>query len=127
MSITTFKRLNQQTIQTFLNICNKEIKKGNCHLVNRSIDLNGKKINSKQALLNIGILTKKQLWNYILDLKVSECLKVTFDHNKKMDNNSEIYIFKKKINQKEVYIKLTLRESGVICISFHESYEKASD
>ena len=41
-----------------------------------------------------------------------------------MDMNSEIFEFKTNINNKKVYIKLTLRtirEDTIICLSFHES------
>ena len=42
--------LNKETIKTFLKICQKEIAKGNCHLINRNLDINGKIINTKQVL-----------------------------------------------------------------------------
>lgn len=119
--------LDKKTIELFLKISKKEIKKGNCHFINRNLNINGKKINSKQALLDIGIMKKETLWNYILELEESDCVKIDFDYNKKMDNNTEIYVFKKLINKKEIYIKLTMRQSGVICISFHESYKKESE
>lgn len=119
--------LDIEATRIFLKMCKREISKGNCHLVNRTININGKIINSKQALLNLGIMKKEQIWNYILELKVEDCIKVDIDYNKKMDNNTEIYVFKKIINKKEVYIKLTMRTSGVICISFHESYKKESE
>ena len=118
--------LDKEAIKIFLKVCQREIKKGNCHFVNRVLEINGKKINSKQALLNIGIMKKETIWKYILELKETDCIKIDFDYNKKRDYNSEIYVFQKWINKKEIYIKLTMRQSGIICISFHENYQKVS-
>lgn len=114
--------LDKSAIQIFLKTCKKEISKGNCHFVNRNLNIDGKIINSKQALINLGIMKQEQIWQFILELKVTDCIKVDFDNNPKMDMNSEVYIFKKKINGKIVYIKLTIRKQGIVCISFHESY-----
>lgn len=119
--------LDKQTVRIFLRICHKEILKGNCHFINRNLNINGRIINSKQALLDIGILKKETIWEHILSLTENECIKIDFDYDKKRDSNTEIYVFKKIINRKDVYIKLTMRESGVICISFHESYKKESE
>lgn len=114
--------LDKTAIKAFLAICKKEMKQGNCYFVNRTLIVNGKRITSKQALLDLGIMKKEQIWNYVLELKVTDCIKVDFDNNPKMDMNSEIYVFKKIINKKTAYIKLTMRTKGIICISFHESY-----
>lgn len=114
--------LDKNTIQIFLNICHKEISNGNCQLINRVLTINDKKITTKQSLLNIGITKKEQIWNHILTLEEKNCIKIDFDHDRKRDTNSEIYIFKKNINKKDVYIKLTIRKVGIVCISFHESY-----
>lgn len=119
--------LDKETTKTFLKICHREINKGNCHFINRTLNINGRQINSKQALLDIGIMNKEQIWNYVLELTENDCISIEFDHDKKRDNNAEIYIFVKKINEKNVYIKLTMRKSGIICISFHKSYKKESE
>lgn len=114
--------INKKAIELFLKICRKEIAKGNCHFINRTLKINGYKIDAKQALLDLGIMKRNQIWQHILELKINDCIKIDFDYDKKRDNNTEIYIFKKIINRKDVYIKLTMRPSGIICISFHESY-----
>lgn len=114
--------LDKSTISLFLTTCKKEIKKGNCHFINRNLIIKGKTVTSKQALLDLGIMNKKQIWSHILELCETDCIKIDFEKNPKRDMNSEIYIFKKKINNKMVYIKLTMRSEGIICISFHESY-----
>ena len=83
-------------------------------------------ISSKQALLDIGITNKKQIWDIILTLEEKDCVKVDFDYDKKRDTNSEMFIFKKEYNKSiiyiYIYIKLTMRKKGIICISFHKSY-----
>lgn len=115
--------LNQDTVKSFLIICKKEIKKGNRQLIPRTIEKDGKVISFKQLLLDLNIMKIEQIWDYILQLECFECQKIDFDYDKKRDFNSEIFVFKKLINNKNIYIKLTIREPrGVICISFHESY-----
>lgn len=122
--ICLISTLDKETVKIFLKICRKEISRGNCHFINRTLNINGKLVTSKQALLEIGIMKKETIWNYVLELNETDCIKIDFDYDKRRDNNSEIYIFKKRINRKDVYIKLTMRKIGVICISFHESYKK---
>ena len=81
-------------------------------------------IGYKDALLNIGILKINDIWKYIINLKEKECFRISRDYNFKMDMNSGIFEFKTNINNKKVYIKLTLRtirEDTIICLSFHES------
>ena len=115
--------LDIDAINTFLKICKKEIKNKNCHFVGyRAININGKKISAKQALIDIGIMKYQDIWKYILDLEVNDCIKVDRDRDYSRDMNSEVYIFRKMINSKIVYIKLTINDRGLICISFHESY-----
>ena len=67
-------------------------------------------------------MSEKDVWDFVLSLEVEDCIDVGFDRDRKRDTNSEIFIFKKKLGKKQVYVKLTLRESGVICLSFHEDY-----
>ena len=45
------------------------------------------------------------------------------DRDSHRDYNSKILIFIKKINHKDVYIKLTINRKGLLCLSFHESYK----
>lgn len=115
--------LELDTVNSFLKICKSEIKKKNCYFVGyRKINIDGKLISAKQALIDIGIMKEKEIWDYILTLEKSDCVKVEKDYDNFRDMNSEVYVFKKIINKKLVYIKLTLNNRGVICISFHESY-----
>lgn len=114
-------RLDKEAVKDFLKVCSREILKGHCHIVSRELNINGRIISSKQALLEIGIMNPKQLWDYVLELTEDECIKVDFDYDPKRDYNSEFFVFKKIINKKTIYIKLTMRKRGIICLSFHES------
>lgn len=115
--------LNLDAVNSFLNTCRKEIKKGNHYFVGyRKININGKKISAKQALIDIGIMKEKDIWKHIQSLEVNDCVKIDRDYDRSRDMNSEIYVFKKIINTKMVYIKLTINNRGIVCISFHESY-----
>ncbi len=115
--------LDINAVKTFLKSCKREIKKKNCYFVGyRTITINGQKISAKQALIDIGIMKIQDIWKYILDLEVNDCIKVDRDRDYSRDTNTEVYIFQKIINSKLVYIKLTMNHKGIICISFHESY-----
>lgn len=115
--------LDLDTINSFLKTCKNEIDKRNCYFVGyRKISINGKVISAKQALIDIGIMKEKDIWNHIKNLEAKDCVKIDRDKDYSRDMNSEVYVFKKIINSKLVYIKLTINERGVICISFHESY-----
>ena len=115
--------LDLDTVNSFLKTCKNEIKKRNCYFVGyRKININGKIISAKQALIDIGIMKEKDIWNHILTLEKSDCVKIDRDRDYFRDMNSEVYVFKKIISGKIVYIKLTMNDRGVICISFHESY-----
>lgn len=115
--------LDLDTVNLFLKICKNEIKKGNCYFVGyRKININGKIISAKQALIDIGIMKEKDIWKHIQTLETKDCIKIDRDRDYSRDMNSEVYIFKKIINSKLIYIKLTINDRGVICISFHESY-----
>ena len=73
-------------------------------------------------MIDIGIMKEKDIWKHILALDVNNCVKIERDRDYSRDMNSEVYVFLKRINGKMVYIKLTINERGIICISFHESY-----
>lgn len=115
--------LDLYTVNLFLKTCKNEIDKRNCYFVGyRKININGKVISAKQALIDIGIMKEKDIWKHIQALDAKDCVKIERDKDYSRDMNSEVYVFKKIINSKLVYIKLTINERGVICISFHESY-----
>ncbi len=117
--------LDKDAVNSFLNICKKEIKRKRCIFVDyRILEINGKKISAKQALIDIGIMKISDIWNYVLKLTKEDCIKIDHDRDYLRDMNSEIYIFRKVINGKDVYIKLTINDKGVLCISFHESYKR---
>ena len=88
------------SINLFLNICKKEIKKGNCYFAGyRILDMNWKYVSAKQALINIGIMNINEIWRHISNLEMKDCIKIDYDHDISKDMNSEIYIFKKIINR----------------------------
>ena len=117
--------LDNAALKYFLKISKDLIKKRKRIIVPRDYIINGEIINYKQAIIDIGIVKTDDVWNYVLDLKESECINVSIDHDRKRDFNSEMFEFVKNINGKDVYIKLTLRTSRnndiLVCLSFHES------
>lgn len=123
-------KLDEDAVKIFLRVARREIEKNNVYFVGyRNVYSNGRKLNAIRALLDIGIMSSKEIWEYIYNLKESECIDVTTDYDLKRDYNSEIFIFKKQINKKMVYIKLTINNKGLLCLSFHlnnggNEYEK---
>lgn len=115
--------LDISTVDSFLNICKREIKKGNCFFVGyRNLKINGKFVSAKQALIDIGIMKISDIWKCVINLNCNDCVKIGRDYDSSRDMNSEVYVFKKMINGNLVYIKLTLNDRGVVCISFHKDY-----
>ncbi len=110
-------------VKSFLKISKDLIRRKKRYIEPRTYDINRKKVNYKQAIIDIGIINKEDIWKYILELKEEDCFDVSFDRDTRRDTNSEIFEFKKEINKKNVYIKLTYRETNqglVVCLSFHE-------
>ena len=89
----------------------------------RELNINGKILTAKQALYEIGIFHEKEIWNYILELNSADLIKIEMDRDIHRDYNSEIFVFIKEINGKDIYIKLTINRKGLLCLSFHESYK----
>ena len=119
--VSTLSEISKQAIKPFLNLCKREIKKGNYKFINtRLVKVNGKYISASKALVDIGIFKEKEIWKYILNLEEKDCIDVSNDYDSKRDFNTEIYEFIIYINGKKVYIKLTYRNK-VVCLSFHES------
>lgn len=116
---------DKHIVELFLNAARREIDKGNCYFLgSRILNIDGEKVLAYEALQNLGIKRIKEIWNYIYNLKPNECVKVDWDYKPYKGNrdfSSEIYVFKKLINNNKVYIKLALNERGVLCISFHKS------
>lgn len=109
-------------VTSFLKTVKKEIKRGHRVFIGyRSISSNGKIVNAKQGLLDIGVVKASDIWKYIFELEPNECFRIGFDYDKSRDMNSELFEFIKKINKKNVYIKLFLNNRGVVCLSFHIS------
>ncbi len=115
--------LDIDAVNIFLKTCKREIEKKNCCFIGyRTLNINGKMVSAKQALIDIGIMKVQDIWKHIKNLEVKDYIKIDRDFDYSRDMNSEVYVFKKIINDKLVYIKLTMNDRGIICISFHESY-----
>ena len=114
--------IDNVVVESFLKTVKREIKKGNRSFVgHRNVCSNGKVISAKQALLDIGIVKIKEIWDVILNLEVSDCFRISMDYDKTRDMNSEIFEFIKVYNKLNVYIKLLINDRGVVCLSFHIS------
>ena len=112
--------LDLSAVNTFLKMANKEIDNNNVYFVGyRSVEYNNKIVNARQALLDIGIVKEKEIWDHVKELKPDNCFRISKDRDSKRDYNTEIYEFKKIINRKLVYIKLTINNRGLLCLSFH--------
>lgn len=112
--------LDLAAVNSFLIIARKEIDKNNAYFVYyRNVKSGNKVVNARQALLDIGIIKISEIWNHIKELQPSDCFRISRDRDFSRDFNAEIYEFKKIINRKNVYIKLTINDKGLLCISFH--------
>ena len=117
-------KIDEFAVNAFLNTSKKLIHKNKKQFIwYRELKINGKILTAKQALYDIGIFHEKELWNYILELNPTELIKIEMDRDSHRDYNSEMFVFIKKINHKDVYIKLTINRKGLLCLSFHESYK----
>jgi hypothetical protein len=113
-------KLDIESARMFLKMAAKEIKNKNYYIIPHKY-VNGRKIKSVELIYKIGISNVNDIWNYILELTSEDCVDVSMDYDSKRDMNTEIYEFKKIINGKKVYIKLTIRNK-LICMSFHTDY-----
>ena len=120
----SLSKLDEFAVNSFLITAKKLIHEDKKQFVwYRELNINGKILTAKQALYDIGIFHEKELWNYILELNPTELIKIDMDRDSHRDYNSEMFIFIKKINHNDVYIKLTINRKGLLCLSFHESYK----
>ena len=112
--------LDLSAVTTFLKMANKEIDNNNVQFIYyRKVEYNNKVVTARQALLDIGIIKEEEIWKHVKELKPENCFKISKDRDYKRDYNTEIYEFKKIINKKVVYIKLTINNRGLLCLSFH--------
>lgn len=112
--------LDLAAVNSFLITARKEIDKNNAYFVYyRNVKSGNKVVNARQALLDIGIIKISEIWNHIKELQPRDCFRISRDRDFDRDFNAEIYEFKKIINRRNVYIKLTINDKGLLCISFH--------
>lgn len=113
--------IDLDVVESFLKIVRRDVLKGNVHFVNRQVHYGDKRISSYQALLDLGIRNKKELWKYILNLSPTDCIKISRDYDFSRDYNDDMYEFIIFINSIKIYIKLTINNRGTLCLSFHKS------
>jgi hypothetical protein len=81
----------------------------------------GRTINYVQALLELDIADVDEAWEYVLSLTPAH-----YHSGPKKDRDrpdgSDVWVFKRKINNINTYIKLKTDERGCICISFHRDW-----
>ena len=112
--------LDLAAVNLFLITARKEIDKNNAYFVYyRNVKSGNKVVNARQASLDIGIIKISEILNHIKELQPSDYFRISRDRDFSRDFNAEIYEFKKNINRKNVYIKLTINDKGLLCISFH--------
>lgn len=112
--------LDLQVVTIFLKTAKREIEQNNVHFVcYRNVKYNNKEVNAKQALLDIGIIKEEEIWKHVKELRPEDCFRISKDRDFKRDYNYEMFEFKKIINKKTVYIKLTINQKGLLCLSFH--------
>lgn len=120
----SLSKLDEFAVNSFLITAKKLIHENKKQFIwYRELNINGKILTAKQALYDIGIFHEKEIWNYILELNSTDLIKIEMDRDSHRDYNSEMFIFIKKINDKDIYIKLTINRKGLLCLSFHESYK----
>ncbi|MEC1410834.1 hypothetical protein P9C93_09525 [Bacillus safensis] len=116
--------LHHQNSKSFLKEAKRLISRGKYDFIPRTYDHpTGKKVRFKEALLDIGLTEPNQIWQEILNLKPSECVKGPELDVARPREGKVIWIFKKEINGVIVYIKLRIRTKGdCVCLSFHEDW-----
>ena len=108
-------------VKHFLSLARNEIRKGNFRLEPRkNIKVDGTAKNYKQCLFDLSI-TIEGVKEKIYSLKEEECYRISFDYDSSRDYNSEIFEFLTNVNNIITYIKLTINNVGLLCLSFHKS------
>ncbi|MBP3952224.1 type II toxin-antitoxin system MqsR family toxin [Bacillus suaedae] len=77
--------------------------------------------NYLEALLDIGLTTPAEVWNYILDLTPADYFSGP-DQDRNGENGFNLWTFKTEINEVNTYIKLKIDERGCVCLSFHKDW-----
>lgn len=112
--------LDYASAESFLKMAAREINNNNVYLVPFKY-IKGRRVRTVQLLNKIGLKSPNDIWNYILTLTKEDCIDISFDHDISRDYNTKMYEFKKEINNKKVYIKLTIRNK-LVCMSFHTDH-----
>ncbi|WP_407270771.1 hypothetical protein [Radiobacillus sp. PE A8.2] len=81
----------------------------------------GTQINYLQALLDLDIGNIDEAWGYVLSLSPNHYHAGPIPDRDRPDSN-DMWVFKRKINDIDAYIKLKIDNRGCVCISFHEDW-----
>lgn len=112
--------IHKSQISLFLLETKELIASNKKHFVKRTYSLSsGEKISSIDAVLDIG-LTLKQAWHEVLNLSPDNYF--TGPKRDRDGSDGDVWVFKKIINGKLVYIKLKIDARGSVCMSFHEDW-----
>lgn len=115
------KTIDINAVKQFLNVAKREIANSNYVLRKRKdIDIGTSVVDYREALLDLSI-TPKGVRQKLLELEAEECFDISMDHDKSRDFNSEMYEFITYVNGIKTYIKMTMNEETIICLSFHRS------
>lgn len=75
-----------------------------------------------EALLDIGIANVERAWDEILTLSPHHYFRgPSIDYDRPNDK-TQIYEFKKEVNEIIVYIKLKIDNRGCVCMSIHKDW-----
>lgn len=111
----------QDAADLFLKSVKRFVNSGLWKIISRKVSYDGKTVDWKQALVDLGIVNVKDAAYYLTNLKAQECFNISKDHDYKRDNNDDMYEFITYVNGIKTYIKLTINNFGVVCLSFHKS------
>jgi hypothetical protein len=109
--------------KAFLREAKQLISMGEKDFIKRTYDHpNGKKINWKEALLEIGLTSPNQVWEEALKLTPTDYVDGPCIDIDRPKDGKVIWIFKKKVNGVLTYIKMKIDHRGCVCLSFHEDW-----
>lgn len=107
----------------FLREAKKLISEGRTDLIPRTYNHpSGRKINWKEALLEIGLRNPSQMWDEALKLTPNDYFDGPCADVNRPKEGKVIWIFKKEINDVLTYIKLKIDHRGCVCLSFHKDW-----
>lgn len=109
--------------RAFLQQAKQLIANGQKDFIKRTyVHPSGKRVKWMEALLDIGLTSPNQVWDEILTLTPNDYFSGPSVDVDRPNEGSVLWIFKKEVNGKIVYIKMKIDQRGTVCISFHEDW-----